>query len=130
MIKAEVQWLQRNDLTRLDYDARYAAINLIHRYIIWYIYHRMVSRCTIGLPPNGLPMYQITKWSPDVPNHRLWSNFESGGAHNASEASTRGVCQITVPGRTCPDLTSIQVYNHKTGQLNATFCSYYLARLP
>ena len=25
MIKAEVQWLQRNDLTRLDYDARYAA---------------------------------------------------------------------------------------------------------
>ena len=24
MIKAEVQWLQRNDLTRLDYDARYA----------------------------------------------------------------------------------------------------------
>ena len=25
MIKAELQWLQRNDLTRLDYDARYAA---------------------------------------------------------------------------------------------------------
>ena len=25
MIKAEVPWLQRNDLTRLDYDARYAA---------------------------------------------------------------------------------------------------------
>ena len=25
MVKAEVQWLQRNDLTRLDYDARYAA---------------------------------------------------------------------------------------------------------
>ena len=25
MTKAEVQWLQRNDLTRLDYDARYAA---------------------------------------------------------------------------------------------------------
>ena len=25
MIKAEVQWLQRNNLTRLDYDARYAA---------------------------------------------------------------------------------------------------------
>ena len=25
MIKAEVQWLQRNELTRLDYDARYAA---------------------------------------------------------------------------------------------------------
>ena len=25
MIIAEVQWLQRNDLTRLDYDARYAA---------------------------------------------------------------------------------------------------------
>ena len=25
MIKAEVQWLQRNDLTRLDHDARYAA---------------------------------------------------------------------------------------------------------
>ena len=25
MIKAEVQWLQRNDLTRLDYEARYAA---------------------------------------------------------------------------------------------------------
>ena len=25
MIKAGVQWLQRNDLTRLDYDARYAA---------------------------------------------------------------------------------------------------------
>ena len=25
MIKAEVLWLQRNDLTRLDYDARYAA---------------------------------------------------------------------------------------------------------
>ena len=24
MIKAEVQWLQRNDLTQLDYDARYA----------------------------------------------------------------------------------------------------------
>ena len=22
MMKAEVQWLQRNDLTRLDYDAR------------------------------------------------------------------------------------------------------------
>ena len=21
--------------------------------------------------------------------HKLWSNFESGGAHNASEASTR-----------------------------------------
>ena len=31
MINAEVQWLQRNDLTRLDYDARYAAesFNLI-----------------------------------------------------------------------------------------------------
>ena len=28
MIKAEVQWLQRNDLTRLDYDARYAAVGL------------------------------------------------------------------------------------------------------
>ena len=25
MIKAKVPWLQRNDLTRLDYDARYAA---------------------------------------------------------------------------------------------------------
>ena len=25
MVKAEVQWLQRNDLTRLDYDARNAA---------------------------------------------------------------------------------------------------------
>ena len=25
MTKAEVQWLQRNDLTRLDYDARCAA---------------------------------------------------------------------------------------------------------
>ena len=25
MIKAEVQWLQRSDLTRLDYVARYAA---------------------------------------------------------------------------------------------------------
>ena len=25
IIKAEVQWLQRNDLTQLDYDARYAA---------------------------------------------------------------------------------------------------------
>ena len=25
MMKAQVQWLQRNDLTRLDYDARYAA---------------------------------------------------------------------------------------------------------
>ena len=24
MIKAELPWLQRNDLTRLDYDARYA----------------------------------------------------------------------------------------------------------
>ena len=30
MTKAvHVQWLQRNDLTRLDYDARYASINLI-----------------------------------------------------------------------------------------------------
>ena len=29
MIKAEVQWLQRNDLTRLDYDARYAIAMLI-----------------------------------------------------------------------------------------------------
>ena len=29
MIKAEVQWLHRNDLTGLDYDARYAAENLI-----------------------------------------------------------------------------------------------------
>ena len=25
MIKAEVQWLQTNDQTRLDYDVRYAA---------------------------------------------------------------------------------------------------------
>ena len=25
MKKVEVQWLQRNDLTRLDYDARHAA---------------------------------------------------------------------------------------------------------
>ena len=27
--KAEMQWPQRNDLTRLDYDARYTANNLI-----------------------------------------------------------------------------------------------------
>ena len=26
MIKADVQWLQRNDLTRLDYDARYKMV--------------------------------------------------------------------------------------------------------
>ena len=29
MTKAEVQWLQRNELTQLDYDARYAANNLV-----------------------------------------------------------------------------------------------------
>ena len=29
MIKAEVQWLQINDLTRLDYDARYAADQVV-----------------------------------------------------------------------------------------------------
>ena len=29
MIKAEVQWLQRNNLTRLDYDVRYVTNNLI-----------------------------------------------------------------------------------------------------
>ena len=29
MLKAEVQWLQGNDLTQLDYDARYTANNLI-----------------------------------------------------------------------------------------------------
>ena len=33
MIKAEVPWLQRNDLTRLDYDARYAAKYLLCLYI-------------------------------------------------------------------------------------------------
>ena len=29
MTKAELQWLQGNDLTRLDYDSRYAADNQI-----------------------------------------------------------------------------------------------------
>ena len=34
MIKAEVPWLQRNDLTRLDYNARHAAEKIYFNWII------------------------------------------------------------------------------------------------
>ena len=34
MIKAEVPWLQRNDLTRLDYDAS----NKVHKFPFRFIY--------------------------------------------------------------------------------------------
>ena len=34
MIKAEVPWLQRNDLTRLDYNSRHAAEKIYFNWII------------------------------------------------------------------------------------------------
>ena len=50
MIKAEVQWLQRNDLTRLDYDAGTQRNNLIN-WIKGNVEYHELSVVTRGLNP-------------------------------------------------------------------------------